>query len=56
MEEDRALVLLTNIPITCPAQAQLIYDQWRHRLAFKRTYHFQQEGGLDVEDKRVQSL
>src|SRR5258707_832933 len=55
-EEDRDLVLLTNISISSPAEAQLVYDQWRHRPAIEHTYRFQQEAGLDVEDMQVQSL
>lgn len=54
--ENRNLVLLTNVPITSPADAQLVYDQWRHRPSIEHTYRFQQEAGLDVEDMRVQSL
>jgi len=55
-EEDRDLVLLTNVPITTPADAQLVYDQWRHRPSIEHTYRFEHEAGLDVEDMQVQSL
>ncbi len=55
-DEDRDLVLLTNVPINCPAEAQLVYDQWRQRPNIEHTYRFQQEAGLDVEDMHVQSL
>ena len=30
-EGDRNLVLLTNVPITYAADAQQVYDHWRHR-------------------------
>lgn len=55
-EEQRDLVLLTNVPIATPAEARLVYDQWRHRPHIEHTYRFQQEAGLDVEDMRVHSL
>ncbi len=55
-EEQRDLVLLTNVPIATPAEVRLVYDQWRHRPHIEHTYRFQQEASLDVEDMRVHSL
>jgi hypothetical protein len=56
-EEDRTLVLLTYIPITYPAEAQLVYDQWRHHTPLSISItSSRKEAGLDVEDIRVQSL
>lgn len=55
-EDDSTLVLLTTIPISDPAQAQLVYNQWRQRPCIEHTYRFDQEQGLDVEDMRVRSL
>lgn len=53
---DRALVLLTNVPIRSAADAHTIYTDWRDRPRIEHTYRFDQEDGLDVEDMRVQKL
>jgi hypothetical protein len=44
-EEDRDPVLLTNMPITTPADAQLVYDQWRHCPTIEHTHRFEREAG-----------
>ncbi len=44
-EEDRDPVLLTNVPITTPADAQFVYDQWRHCSTLEHTYRFEREAG-----------
>jgi hypothetical protein len=54
-DDEPELVLLTTIPITNAAQAQLAFEQWRMRPAIEHTYRFEQEQGLDVEDMRVRS-
>jgi hypothetical protein len=38
-EEERDLVLLTQVPITT-AEARLVSDQWRHRPSIEHTYRF----------------
>jgi len=53
---DRAIVLLTNIPISCAEDARLVYTEWRHRPTIEHVYRFDQEDGLDIEDVRVQTL
>ncbi len=55
-DEEPELVLLTTLPRTTAAQAQLVLDQWRMRPAIEHTYRFDQEQGLDVEEMRVHSL
>lgn len=50
------LVLLTNRPIYSAADAQAVYNEWRHRPQIEHTYRFDQEDGLDVEDMRLQTL
>ncbi len=52
---DRTLVLLTNVPILTPADAQTVYTDWRSRPQIEHTYRFDQEDGLDVEDMRVRT-
>jgi hypothetical protein len=53
---DRDVVLLTNIPVPTPTEAQMVYTEWRFRPQIEHTYRFDQEDGLDVEDMRVQTL
>ena len=53
---DRDLVLLTTVPIRSAADAQTVYTDWRYRSRIEHTYRFDQEDGLDVEDRRVQTL
>ncbi len=53
---DRDLVLLTNVPIRSAADAHTVYTDWRYRPQIEHTYRFDQEDGLDVEDRRVQTL
>jgi len=55
-ELDRTLVLITNIPILTPHDAEAIYTEWRYRPQIEHTYRFDQEDGLDVEDVRVQTM
>jgi hypothetical protein len=55
-DDDRDLVLLTNIPVRTGAQAQAVYTEWRYRPQIEHTYRFDQEAGLDVEDMRVQTI
>jgi hypothetical protein len=50
------VVLLITIPIPDAAQARLASEQWRMRPAIEHTYRFDQEQGLDVEDRRMRSL
>jgi len=52
----RDLILLTNVPVHTPRDAQMIYTDWRYRPQIEHTYRFDQEDGLDVEDVRVQTL
>lgn len=52
----RALVLLTNVPVRCEADARALYQDWRLRSRIEHGYRFDQEQGLDVEDLRVQTL
>ena len=52
----RTLVLLTNVPVRCEADARAIYEDWRLRSRIEHGYRFDQEQGLDVEDMRVQTL
>lgn len=53
---DRALVLLTNVPLLTSAGVRQNYDDWRLRARIEHGYRFEQEQGLNVEDKRSQSL
>lgn len=53
---DRAIVLLSNIAISCAEDARLVYTEWRHRPTIEHVYRFDQEDGLDIEDIRVQTL
>ena len=55
-DDNRDLVLLTNIPVRTAAQAQAVYTEWRYRPRIEHTYRFDQEDGLDVEDMRVQTV
>jgi hypothetical protein len=52
----RDLVLITNIPILTPRDAETVYTQWRHRPQIEHTYRFDQEDGLDVEKLCVRTL
>ena len=54
--EEREIVLLTNIPILTPQDAQTVYLEWRHRPQIEHTYRFDQEEGLDVERIQVRTL
>ena len=53
---DRTTVLLTNVPVSMPATARLLYHGWALRGRIEHGYRFDQEQGLDVEDMRVRSL
>jgi hypothetical protein len=53
---ERAIVLLTNMPICCAEDARLVYTEWRHRPRIEHLYRFDQEAGLDIEDMRVQTI
>jgi len=53
---ERAIVLLTNMPIRCTEDARLVYTEWRHRPRIEHVYRFDQEAGLDIEDMRVQTI
>ena len=52
----RDLVLLTNVPICTPHDAETVYCQWRYRPYIEHIYRFDQEEGLDMEDVRVQTM
>ena len=52
----RDLILLTNVPVHTPRDAEMIYTDWRFRPQIEHTYRFDQEDGLNVEDMRVQTL
>jgi hypothetical protein len=52
----RQLVLITNIPLTCVATVQQVYNDWRLRSRIEHGYRFDQEQGLDLEDMRVQTV
>ena len=53
---DRDLVLITNVPILTPQDAQTVYTEWRYRPKIEHTYRFDQEQGLDVERICVRTL
>lgn len=53
---NRQLVLITNLPLTCVAAVQQVYNDWRLRSRIEHGYRFDQEQGLDVEDMRVQTV
>jgi hypothetical protein len=53
---EREVILITNVPITGPQDAQMVYTEWRYRPRIEHTYRFDQERGLDVEDMQVQTL
>lgn len=53
---ERDVVLITNVPIRGPHDAQMVYTEWRYRPRIEHTYRFDQERGLDVEDMQVQTL
>lgn len=55
-DDQRQIILLTNVPLTTPEVAEQVYTQWRCRPRIEHTYRFDQEQGLDVEDMRVQTL
>lgn len=50
------LILLTNVPIRTPQDAEMAYSEWRYHPQIEHSYRFDQEDGLDVEDVRVQTL
>jgi hypothetical protein len=50
------IFLITNIPILSNQNAQRVFFEWRLRSQIEHTYRFNQEGGLDIEDVRVQTL
>jgi len=49
-QEERTLVLLTNVEVKDEATAQSVYSDWRLRGRIEQGYRFEQEQGLDVED------
>ena len=53
---ERDVVLITNVPIRGPHDAQMVYTEWRYRPRIEHTYRFDQERGLDVEDMQVRTL
>lgn len=55
-DEDRMIVLLTNIAIANAEDARLVYTEWRHRPKIEHVYRFEQEAGLDIEDVRVRTI
>jgi len=55
-EEDKPLVLLTNVPLKSLPVAQEVYQDWRLRTRIEHGYRFDQEQGLDMEDVRVRTL
>jgi hypothetical protein len=55
-EEDKPLVLLTNVPLLHLALAQEVYQDWRLRSRIEHGYRFDQEQGLDMEDVRLRTL
>ncbi len=54
--DSKDLILLTNVPIRTPQDAETVYTEWRYRPQIEHIYRFDQEDGLDVEDVRVQTL
>jgi hypothetical protein len=55
-DEERVIVLLTNIAIANAEDARLVYTEWRHRPKIEHVYRFEQEAGLDIEDVRVRTI
>lgn len=55
-DEEKPLVLLTNVPLEKGTQAREVYSSWRLRTRIEHGYRFDQEQGLDVEDVRVRTL
>jgi len=55
-EEQRDLILLTNVPLEKPESVRQIYRDWRLRGRIEHGYRFDQEEGLDVEDLRVETI
>jgi hypothetical protein len=53
---DRALALITNVPLHTIPIVQQVYNDWRLRSRIEHGYRFDQEQGLDVEDMRVHTL
>ena len=53
---NRDIGLLTNCPIVTADHAQAAFVTWRCRPHIEHTYRLDQEAGLDVEARRVQSL
>jgi hypothetical protein len=53
---DRALALITNVPLETIPIVQQVYNDWRLRSRIEHGYRFDQEQGLDVENMRVHSL
>ena len=55
-DEEREIVLLTNISIASAEDARLVYTEWRHRPKIEHVYRFEQDAGLDIEDVRVRTI
>jgi hypothetical protein len=55
-ERQHDLVLITNVPIHTPHDAQTVCTEWRCRPQIEHTYRFHQEDGLDVESVCVRTL
>ncbi len=55
-DEDRDLILLTNVPLENRRVVRQVYQDWRLRGKIEHGYRFEQEDGLDVEDLRVETL
>ena len=55
-ERQHDLVLITNVPIHTPHDAQTVYTEWRYRPQIEHAYRFDQEDGLDVERVCVRTL
>ncbi len=53
---ERDIGLLTNRPILDAPTAETVLTTWRYRPQIEHTYRFDQEAGLDVEDRRVHTL
>ncbi len=56
VEQQRDLILLTNVPLHDPRTVRQVYGDWRQRSYIEHGYRFDQEDGLDVEDLRVETL
>ena len=52
----RQVVLITNVPLQSVQTVQSVYEDWRLRPRIEHGYRFDQEQGLDVEDRRVRTV